>query len=187
MAPWLRLAHGIDRLNGWVGKAMGWLVLAMVLIGAGNAVVRYLGRFLSFNLSSNAYIELQWYLFSLVFLLGAAHALERNNHVRVDVLYARLSERTRHWINLLGSLLFLLPFSFFGLWLSWPSVRNSWAVHELSPDPGGLPRYPIKTMILVAFGLLALQGISEVIKHVAALRGQLPADEAMEPVAEGHL
>ncbi|NKB88288.1 MAG: TRAP transporter small permease subunit [Acidobacteria bacterium] len=148
----------------------------MVLIGAYNAVARYLGRGIGINLSSNAYLEAQWYLFSLVFLLGAAYTFKHDNHVRVDVLYGRLSRRGKTIINLIGTALFLLPFSIFSIWVSWPSVRNSWAVLEGSPDPGGLPRYPIKTMIIVAFVLLALQGVAELIRGVQLLRsGELDA------------
>lgn len=171
MLPWLRLARIIDRINEWTGRLTAWLVLVMVLVGSYNAVVRHLGRSIGVTLSSNAYIELQWYLFSLVFLLGAAYTLKHNAHVRVDVLYGKLHARRRAWINLAGTSLFLLPFTVLMLYLAWPAVRNSWAVHEISPDPGGLPRYPIKAAILVAFALLALQGISEIIKNVAILRG----------------
>lgn len=171
MRPWLRLADGIDRMNEWVGRLVYWLTLFMVLIGAYNALVRYLGRFTGVGLSSNTYIELQWYMFSLVFLLGAAYTLRHDAHVRVDVLYARLSERGRAWINLLGTVLFLIPFCLLVLWTSWPSVYNSWAVLEVSPDPGGLPRYPIKTAIPVAFVLLMLQGVALAIRQVALLRG----------------
>lgn len=174
MQGWLRVARAIDKLNVRIGRLTGWLALLMVLIGAYNAVVRYLGRYIGGNLSSNAYIEAQWYLFSLVFLLGAAYTLRQGAHVRVDLLYGRLGERGKAWIDLVGTLLMMLPFSAFCLWLSWPSVRNSWAVREVSPDPGGLPRYPIKTVILVAFVLLILQGISQVVKHVAVLRGIEP-------------
>lgn len=174
---WLRR---IDALNERIGKAVGWLVLAMVLIGAYNAVARYLGRWIGVNLSSNAYLESQWYLFSLVFLLGAAYTLKHNEHVRVDVLYGRLSTRGRAWIDLIGTLVFLLPFSVFALAVSWPSVHNSWRVLEVSADPGGLPRYPIKTMILVAFCLLIVQGIAEVVRNVAVLRG---TGEPVPPVS----
>ena len=160
----------VDELNERVGRAVSWLVLAMVLIGAYNAVARYLGRGIGVNLSSNAYLEAQWYLFSLVFLLAAAYTFKHGNHVRVDVLYGRLSKRGQLWIDLLGTVVFLLPFSLFTLWVSWPSVRNSWRVLEGSADPGGLPRYPIKSMILVAFVLLVLQGVAEVVRGIAALR-----------------
>jgi TRAP-type mannitol/chloroaromatic compound transport system permease small subunit len=175
MQHWLRVANIIDRTNDLIGRAAAWLTLAMVLIGAYNAVIRYLGRYIGANLSSNAYIELQWYLFSLVFLLGAAYTLRHNAHVRVDVVYGRFSPRVRAWINLLGTLLFLIPHTLLVVWVSWPSVRNSWAVLEVSPDPGGLPRYPIKTVILIAFALLFLQGVAEAIKQIAVLRGQLDA------------
>jgi len=171
MRMWLRLAAWIDALNERVGRGVAWLVFVMALVGAYNAVVRYLGRQLGVRLSSNAYIEMQWYLYSLVFLLCAAYTLKHNAHVRVDVFYGRVSRRARAWINLLGTALFLIPFAVLSLWLSWPSVRNSWAVREASPDPGGLARYPIKTAILVAFVLLLLQGIAELIKNAAALRG----------------
>ncbi len=171
MQAWLRVAAWIERLNQRLGSAIAWLVVLMTLIGAYNAVVRYLGRYLGVNLSSNAYIELQWYLFSLVFLLGAAYTLKHNAHVRVDVFFTRMSMRTRAWINLVGTALFLLPFTALTLWLSWPSVRNSWAVREASPDPGGLPRYPIKSIILVGFALLLLQGVAELVKNIAILRG----------------
>ncbi|MCZ6597722.1 MAG: TRAP transporter small permease subunit [Planctomycetota bacterium] len=167
----LGISRAIDRLNGWLGRLVAWLSLAMVLVTAFNAVARYLGRFLGRDLSSNTYIELQWYLFSLIFLLGAAYTLRRDEHVRVDVLYSALSRKSRAWIDLIGSLAFLLPFCLLVLWVSWPYVANSWALREGSPDPGGLARYPIKTAIPVCFVLLFLQGVSEAIKRVAILRG----------------
>jgi TRAP-type mannitol/chloroaromatic compound transport system permease small subunit len=178
--PWLRLARAIDRLSEIIGRVILWLVGIMIVVGAFNAVARYAGRFGGTNLSSNAYIELQWYLFSLVFLLGAAYALKHDAHVRVDLLYGRLTPRGRAWIDLLGTILFLIPFSVLMLVVSWPSIRSSWQVREVSPDPGGLARYPIKTVILVAFVLLILQGISEAIKQLAVLRGAAPLPERRE-------
>ncbi|HZL85469.1 MAG TPA: TRAP transporter small permease subunit [Candidatus Krumholzibacteria bacterium] len=172
MKRWLQFARAIDRFSERLGRLSAWLLLAMVLIGAFNAVMRHLGRTLGVTLSSNAYIELQWYLFSLVFLLGAPHALAHNAHVRVDVFYSRLAPRWHAWINLGGALLFLLPLTASVLWLSWPSVHNSWSVREVSADPGGLPRYPIKAMLLVGFASLALQGLAEIVKCVAVLRHQ---------------
>ena len=160
----------VDRFNSRLGIAVSWLTLAMVAVGAYNAVVRYLGRFTGWNLSSNAYLELQWYMFSLVFLLGASYALQTNAHVRVDVVYSRLPEHWRRRIDLWGALLFLIPFALFGLVMSWPAVRNSWAVLEVSSDPGGLPRYPIKSVLLVAFTLLALQGLAEAVRNWQRLR-----------------
>jgi TRAP-type mannitol/chloroaromatic compound transport system permease small subunit len=174
-----RVAGAIDRLNETIGTVASWLTLAMVLVGAFNAVARYAGRWTGTTIASNAYIEAQWYLFSLVFLLGAAYTLKHNAHVRVDVLYATLSPRGRAWINLLGTLLFLIPFCITTIVVSWPSVRNSWAVLERSPDPGGLARYPIKAAILVAFALVTLQGVSLLLRQVAVLRGEplQPDDE----------
>ncbi len=185
MQTLLRLAGGIDRLNEGVGRAASWLSLLMVLIGAFNAIVRYLGRFMGQNLSSNVYLEGQWYLFSLLFLLGAAYTLKNNGHVRVDVVYARLSERGRAWIDLFGSVLFLLPFTVVSLLLTWPSVRNSWHVLELSPDPGGLPRYPLKTVILICFFLLFLQGLSLLIRQIGFLSGRTDDRLGIGPVNDG--
>jgi TRAP-type mannitol/chloroaromatic compound transport system permease small subunit len=190
MNHWLRFVRAIDRLNEAIGHAIAWLTLAMVLLAAGNAVARYLGRFIGWNLSSNAYLELQWYLFSAVFLLGAAYALRRGAHVRVDVFYSRLSTRGKAWVDLLGTLLMLLPFCALSLWLSWPSVSGSWAIRETSPDPGGLARYPIKSLILVCFALLLLQGIAEAVRQVAILRGEGPVEtgrSATEEPKEQHL
>jgi TRAP-type mannitol/chloroaromatic compound transport system permease small subunit len=166
----LQVSAFIDRLNSAVGRSVSWLVLVMVLVGAFNAVARYSGRFIGVNLSSNGWLELQWYLFSVVFLFAAADTLRRDGHVRVDVLFGKLSKRNQAWIDIAGTVLFLLPFCVFGLWASWPTVHASWHVWEMSPDPGGLPRYPIKSAVLVAFVLLGLQGISELVKRVEAVR-----------------
>ncbi|MEM9447255.1 MAG: TRAP transporter small permease subunit [Cyanobacteria bacterium P01_E01_bin.6] len=165
----LKISRWIDRLSDWVGSFTIGLTLMMVAIGAYNAITRYLGKFIGTNLSSNLYIEVQWYLFSLIFLLGAAYVLKQNAHVRVDILYSRLSTKGKAWIDLVGSSLMLLPMCGLILVSSWPAVVNSWHVFEMSSDPSGLPRYPLKTMILVAFALLALQGISEGIKNIAIL------------------
>jgi TRAP-type mannitol/chloroaromatic compound transport system permease small subunit len=174
----LRLAAGIDRFNDRIGRGVAWLAMIMILIAAFNAVGRYVGRFLGLNLSSNAYLELQWYMFSVIFLLGAAYALKQDAHVRVDVLYSRFHAKTRAWIDILGTLLLLLPFSVFMLWVAWPAVRNSWRIREASPDPGGLPRYPLKALVLVCFALLIVQAISELIKNVERLRaGPVPMPE----------
>lgn len=165
----LKLSRWIDRLS----EAMGWLTLGltlvMVAVGAYNAIARYLGRFINVNLSSNLYIEVQWYLFSLIFLLGAGYVLKRNDHVRVDIFYTRLSRKGKAWVNLLGGIFLLLPLCLVILNYSLPSVINSWQILEKSSDPSGLPRYPIKSAVIVAFFLLALQGVSEIIKNVAIL------------------
>lgn len=183
MNGWVRAARVIDRMNDGIGRVSAWLCFAMVLVGAINTVLRYLGRYLGTNLTSNAYIELQWYLFSALFLLGAAYTFRHNGHVRVDVVYGAQSVRVRAWINLLGTLLFLLPFAALMIVLSWNWVLNSWHQMEVSPDPGGLPRYPIKTLIPVAFALLFLQGVSEAVKQVVILRGGSPDSDDDEATA----
>ncbi len=141
----------------------------MIGVGVWNVLGRYIGNAIGQNLSSNALIETQWYLFDIVFLLGAAYTLQRNEHVRVDVFYDRFSRQKKAIADLIGTLLFLLPFSILVIYFSWGSIVRSWAVRETSPDPGGLIRYPIKTMILVSFVLLILQGISDVIKNWAII------------------
>ena len=171
LTRWLRLSRAIDRVNNGIGRWTSWLCLLMVLVTAYNTAVRYIGGYLGFRLSSNLYLELQWYLFSLLFLLASASALCKGEHVRVDILYSRVSARTRAWIDLLGTIILMIPFSAVTLWLSWPSIRNSWAVREISSDPGGLPRYPIRTFILICFLLLIAQGVSEIIKKTRVLRG----------------
>lgn len=173
MKALLELSKIIDRITGGIGKLVGWLTLAMVLAAAFNALARYIDarQMLGTQLSSNAFIDVQWYLFSLVFLLGASHALRNDAHVRVDVLSSRLSPRARAWIDVAGIVLFLLPFSALLIWLSWPVVASAWRIGEQSPDPGGLPRYPIKLVLPIGFGLLIVQGLSELIKRVAFATG----------------
>jgi TRAP-type mannitol/chloroaromatic compound transport system permease small subunit len=171
-------AQAIDAMTEWVGRLAGWLLPLAILVGTWNVASRYLGRWLGADLSSNAFLEAQWYLFSLVFLLGAGYVLKHNEHVRVDVLYQRWSRRRKAWVNLIGALVFLVPFCLVVLYFSWGFVANSWQILESSPDPGGLPRYPIKTVIPIGFGLLLLQGLAEAVKNWAVLRGQLPAQEA---------
>lgn len=181
MGSLLTLARGIDRLNDAVYAAIRWLTLAMIVVGALNALARYLTRYTGVALSSNAWFDLQWYMFSLIFLLGAAYGLNHDVHVRVDVMYNRATPRLRAWIEIAGSLLFIMPFCVMMLVTSWPAVRNSWAVREASPDPGGLARYPIKTLLLVCFSLLLLQAFSQVIKRAAQLTGALPLPGAPAP------
>jgi len=166
-----RISDFIDRGNERLGRFVCWLTLAMVLIASYNALARYIGKYAGHNLTSNALVETQWYLFSIVFLLGAAYALKHDAHVRVDVLYDRLGARSRAWINLVGAVVFLVPFCILCIWTSWRPVASSWAILETSPDPGGLPRYPIKTLIPVAFVLIVIQGVSEIIKAALILRG----------------
>lgn len=167
----LRVAGGIDWLNEQVGRVVVWLSVLMILIGVYNAVVRYLGGFIGVNLASNLYLEAQWYLFGAMFMLGAAYTLRHNAHVRVDVFYGRLGARGQAWTNLLGSLCLLMPFCAGAIWLSLDWVLFSWRILETSSNPGGLPRYPIKTVVPVAFGLLFLQGLSQAIKSLAVITG----------------
>ena len=165
------LARVIDGVNGVIGRAMGWVALLMVAIGVINVVGRYLGAQLGMQLSSNALLEAQTYAYSMVFLLAAAYVLCTNGHIRVDIIYAGRSQRTRAWIDIFGTLVFLIPFCIFALYFSVGYVERSWNVLESSPNPGGLPRYPIKTVILIGFAMLLLQGGSELIKRIAWLRG----------------
>ena len=166
---WLQVARAIDALNEYIGRAVLWLVGAVTLISAGNALARYGAGY-----SSNAWLEAQWYLFAAIFLLAAGYALKHNAHVRVDIFYGRFSERGRAWIDLVGALLFLLPFSILLAWLSWPGFIEALRLGEVSPDAGGLLRWPVRLLLPLGFALLALQGVSEVIKRVAFLRGRMP-------------
>jgi TRAP-type mannitol/chloroaromatic compound transport system permease small subunit len=165
----LRMCGFIDTLNDRVGRAVYWLILVAVLVSSGNAVVRY-----SLNTSSNAWLEVQWYLFSAVFLLCAGYTLRHNEHIRIDIVTGRFSRRTQAWIDILGGLLFLLPMAILILWLSWPMVQESWLRNEYSSDAGGLLRWPVKALIPIGFLLLSLQGLSEIIKRIAFLRGLIP-------------
>jgi TRAP-type mannitol/chloroaromatic compound transport system permease small subunit len=168
MKALLAISRRIDALNEGVGRAALWLVLAATLISAANAGMRY-----AFDMASNAWLELQWYLFAAIFLLAAGYTLKHNGHVRIDILYGRLTERGRAWVDLFGSLFFLLPFSLLLLWFSWPGFFDALQHGEMSPDAGGLLRWPVRLLIPLGFALLALQGISEIIKRIAFLRGQI--------------
>ena len=170
MKPFLRFSAMIDTLNAWIGRAVAWLGLAAVIVCTANAVARY-----ALNIGSNAWLELQWYLNAAVFLLVAAYALKRNEHVRIDVIAGRLSARAQAWMDIVGGVFFLLPTVTIIAWYSWPSLVSSWEINEYSSDPGGLIRWPVRLLIPVAFTLLGLQGISEIIKRAAFLRGLIPA------------
>ncbi len=167
MKIWIAIAKAIDAVNEYIGRAVLWLVGAATLISALNALARYgLGR------SSNAWLEIQWYLFGAIFLLAAGYTLKHNGHVRIDIIYVRLSARTQAWIDLLGSLLFLLPLCGLMVWLAFPGFVDSFQSGETSPDAGGLIRWPVRLLIPLGFALLALQSVAEVIKRVAFLRGE---------------
>jgi TRAP-type mannitol/chloroaromatic compound transport system permease small subunit len=165
LALLLRIAAVIDALNEHIGRACYWLVLIAVLVASGNAIARY-----TFGLSSNAFLEIQWYLFAVIFLIAAGYTHKHNGHVRVDVFYGYLSPRTQALIDIFGGLLFLLPMSLTILWFSWPIFWASFQIGEVSADPGGLLRWPIKLAIPLGFALLTLQGVAEIIKKCASLQ-----------------
>lgn len=179
MKFFLAVSQGIDAATTLIGKLMWWLTLFMVVIGAYNVVTRYafdqiawlFGRRAAEVLSGNLYLELQTYSYDLVFLLGAAYVLRTDSHVRVDIIFSRLVPRARAWIDIIATFLFLFPFCWLGIYFSQSYVARSWRQLEISPNPGGLPRYPLKTVIIIMFALLAVQGISELIKNIAFLRG----------------
>jgi len=166
MKPLLALSAAIDALNERLSHIANWCVLLSVLISAGNALMRY-----GFNFSSNAWLEIQWYMFGAMFMLGAPYTLRRNEHVRVDVVYGSLAPRLKLWVDLLGGILFLLPPVIVIGWMSWPLFYESLVSGETSSNAGGLTRWPVKLFLPLGFGLLALQGVSEIIKRAAALAG----------------
>ena len=165
----LGLSRAIDALNEHVGRLTYWLILAAVLISAGNAVVRY-----SVNMSSNAWLEIQWYLFSFVFLFCAGYTLLHNQHVRIDVISGQLSGRARAWIDIFGTIFFLMPMAIAIMWLSWPVFLDAYLSGEVSTNAGGLTVWPGRLMLPIGFFLLILQGVSELIKRIAFLRGVIP-------------
>ena len=184
MKSLLTLSRGIDWMNEQVGRLVYWLVLVAVLISAANAISRY-----SLNMSSNAWLEIQWYLFSAIFLFSSGYTLLYNQHVRIDVISGRLSRRARTWIDILGTLLFLFPMAITIMWLSWPVFVTAFERHELSSNAGGLLVWPARLMMPVGFLLLVLQGLSELIKRIAFLRGLIadPSEKLTGPSAEEQL
>ena len=160
----LKLTRVIDFVNDRFGVIANWLVLLACLISAGNAASRYL-----FSLSSNAWLEVQWYMFAGMVLLGGPYTLKVNEHVRVDLIYSAVSERVRIWIDILGCLFFLLPICLILIYFTWPWFVDSWRIDEMSSNAGGLVRWPVKLILPVGFLLMALQGVSELIKRVEAL------------------
>ena len=180
----LRGCRAIDRFNDRVGHLVMWLVLAATLISAGNAIVRK-----AFSTSSNAWLEIQWYLFSAVFLLGAGYTLLKNEHVRIDVLAQRFSRRTQVWIDVVGLVVFVLPLCAWVIAISWPLLDHAYATGEMSSNAGGLIRWPAYALMPLGFALLALQSVSELVKRIAFLRGDGPdpAVAAREPTDEERL
>ena len=162
----LGISSAIDTLNEKIGDICNWLVLLACIVSGGNAMVRY-----AYDTSSNAWLEIQWYMFAVIVMFGASYTLKRNEHVRVDLLYMNLSRRGQLWVDILGTLLFLLPTCAILAWLSWPFFMQSYNVYEHSSNAGGLLRWPIKLVLPIGFALVALQGLSELIKRVAFLNG----------------
>ena len=187
----LALSRAIDALSERIGRVIYWFVLVVVLISAANATIRKL-----FNYSSNAYLEIQWYLFSAIFLFGAGYVLLHNAHVRIDIVAGRLSARAQNWIDIFGLLLFLFPMAFTIMWLSWPLFMDSYTRNEVSTNAGGLTIWPARLMVPIGFFLLIMQGVSELIKRIAFLKGLIPnplerhdksaEEELLEEMAREH-
>jgi TRAP-type mannitol/chloroaromatic compound transport system permease small subunit len=190
----LKLSHAIDEINARFGVVANWLVLLACVLSAGNAAVRYgingmlalaadvpqlhgLASGISwYGNNANSFLELQWYMFAGMVLLGGPYTLKMNEHVRVDLIYGMASERTRIWIDIIGGLLFLLPICIILIYFTWPWFVESYEISEQSNNAGGLLRWPVKLMLPVGFALMALQGVSELIKRVAALRHLIEAE-----------
>jgi TRAP-type mannitol/chloroaromatic compound transport system permease small subunit len=175
MPALLSVSRLIDSISQFVGKIAEYMVLLCCLISAGNAIVRY-----TFNYSSNGWLEIQWYLFAYVVVLGASHTLRKNEHVRVDLIYGSVSERARLWIDIIGLTVFLIPVCIFLAWLCFPYFLKSYLQGEISGNAGGLIRWPAKFMLFAGFALLALQGVSELIKRIAAVSGTIEIDTKYE-------
>ncbi|HVZ33156.1 MAG TPA: TRAP transporter small permease subunit [Polyangiaceae bacterium] len=171
MKPLLGLARGIDWVSSQLGVIANWLVLLSCVISGGNATLRYL-----FHIGSSGWLEIQWYMFAGMVLLGGPFTLKMNEHVRVDLVYGIVSERTRIWIDIVGGFLFLLPICIILIYFTWPWFVDSWRIGESSSNAGGLLRWPVKLMLPVGFFLMALQGVSELIKRIAALEHVIEAE-----------
>lgn len=175
MRPLLALSNAIDALNEKIGYVCNLLVLLACLVSAANAMIRY-----AFNDSSNGWLELQWYMFAVLVMFGAAYTFKRNEHVRVEIFYLTLSERGQLWLDLIGTLFFLIPSCLLLAYLSWPFFMQAYSVGEMSANAGGLIRWPIKFVIPAGLVMLAIQGVSEVIKRIAALQGYVTIDAKYE-------
>jgi TRAP-type mannitol/chloroaromatic compound transport system permease small subunit len=187
MKPLLGFSRLIDAVTEKIGKAVSWLILVAVLVSAGNAVIRK-----AFNVSSNAWLEAQWYLFGAAFMFAAAYTLSQNEHIRIDIVYGMFSRRVQHWIDLFGHVFFLMPFVLLMFYYLVPYVRMSYVSGEVSSSAGGLIIWPAKAILLIGFILLALQGVSEIIKKIAIMTGNMddptpyvpthaPLDETIAP------
>lgn len=168
MTGLLALSRAIDRINEIIGKWVAWLILLAVLVSATNAVIRK-----AFNMSSNAWLELQWYLFGAAFMLAAAYTLKQNEHIRIDIIYGMFSRRVQHWIDLAGHILFLMPFTILMICYFVPYVSLSYRSGEMSSSAGGLILWPAKALLLIGFVQLGAQGVSEIVKKIAVIRGDM--------------
>ena len=187
----LALSRAIDALSERIGRVIYWFVLVVVLISAANATIRK-----TFNYSSNAYLEIQWYLFSAIFLFAAGYVLLHNAHVRIDIVSGRLSARAQNWIDVFGMVFFLFPMAITIMWLSWPLFMDSYTRNEVSTNAGGLIIWPARLMVPIGFFLLIMQGVSELIKRIAFLKGLIPnplerhdksaEEELLEEMAREH-
>jgi TRAP-type mannitol/chloroaromatic compound transport system permease small subunit len=164
----LGLSRTIDRLSEIIGKSVMWLILVAILVSAINAIIRK-----AFNISSNAWLEAQWYLFGAAFLLAAAYTLKQNEHIRIDIFYGTRSRRTQHWIDLIGHVFFLLPFVVLMAWMLIPYAWQAYEIGQVSTNSGGLVIWPARALLAAGFVLLILQAISEIIKKIAVMRGQM--------------
>jgi TRAP-type mannitol/chloroaromatic compound transport system permease small subunit len=165
----LALSRAIDHVTEWIGRSVVWLIMAAILVSATNAVIRKV-----FSNSSNAWLELQWYLFGAAFMLAAAYTLKHNEHIRIDIFYGSRSRRTQHRIDLFGHLFFLLPFAILMAWMTVPYALQAWRSGQVSTNAGGLVIWPARAILAAGFILLVLQGVSEVIKKIAVMRGLIP-------------
>jgi len=189
----LKLAHGIDRISEFLGKIGIYLIIALLAVGFYNVVARYVGRFIGQNLSSNRLIEIQWYMYSVIFFLIFAYNVKHDVNVRVDILYSKWSPKRKAWVDLMGTLLILIPFCIIGIWFTLNPVMLSWGrlpdgsfgTWEMSPDPDGLPRAPIKSFIIVAFASLLLQAIAQAIKYLAVLTGHTEVEAELQAELAG--
>jgi TRAP-type mannitol/chloroaromatic compound transport system permease small subunit len=187
MQAMLAVARGIDRVNAFIGKGVIWLIFLAVLVSAANAISRKL-----FDLSSNAWLELQWYLFGAAFMGAAAYTLQQNEHIRIDVFYGSRSRKTQHWIDLLGHIFFLLPFVALMAWLLWPYTIQAYVGGQVSSNAGGLIIWPARAILLIGFIMLSVQALSEIVKKIAVMQGLIEdphpfisaQDQALQEVEE---
>jgi TRAP-type mannitol/chloroaromatic compound transport system permease small subunit len=171
----IKLSRGIDAINGQIGKKVAWLILAAVIVATINAIIRKV-----FNVSSNAWLELQWMLFGAVFLMCSAWTLQVKEHIRIDIVNSHLPKTMQRWIDLIGHTLFLMPFCLLMVYHSTPFFTRSFAVNEQSLSAGGLPQWPAKGLVVIGFAMLAIQGVSEIIKQIAIMRGHLEDEETLK-------